>query len=71
MYGILIVDVLFQGTASVVLAGVVAALKLIGGTLPEHRFLFLGAGEVRPFSVFPLFSDLLFMLHAVEVERSN
>ncbi|XP_027915635.1 NADP-dependent malic enzyme-like [Vigna unguiculata] len=34
-----------QGTASVVLAGVVAALKLIGGTLPEHRFLFLGAGE--------------------------
>lgn len=34
-----------QGTASVVLAGVVAALKLIGGTLAEHRFLFLGAGE--------------------------
>lgn len=34
-----------QGTASVVLAGVVAALKLIGGTLGEHRFLFLGAGE--------------------------
>ncbi|RZB95063.1 NADP-dependent malic enzyme [Glycine soja] len=34
-----------QGTASVVLAGVVAALKLIGGTLPEHTFLFLGAGE--------------------------
>lgn len=38
--------ILFQGTASVVLAGVVAALKLIGGTLAEHRFLFLGAGEV-------------------------
>ncbi|OIV89189.1 hypothetical protein TanjilG_32733 [Lupinus angustifolius] len=34
-----------QGTASVVLAGVVAALKLIGGTLPAHTFLFLGAGE--------------------------
>ncbi|KAF3442979.1 hypothetical protein FNV43_RR16897 [Rhamnella rubrinervis] len=34
-----------QGTASVVLAGVVAALKLVGGTLAEHRFLFLGAGE--------------------------
>ncbi|XP_048423239.1 NADP-dependent malic enzyme-like [Pyrus x bretschneideri] len=31
--------------ASVVLAGVVAALKLIGGSLSEHRFLFLGAGE--------------------------
>ncbi|KAF6164144.1 hypothetical protein GIB67_010114 [Kingdonia uniflora] len=34
-----------QGTASVVLAGLVAALKLIGGTLAEHTFLFLGAGE--------------------------
>ncbi|XP_057976495.1 NADP-dependent malic enzyme isoform X2 [Malania oleifera] len=34
-----------QGTASVVLAGIVAALKLVGGTLDEHRFLFLGAGE--------------------------
>lgn len=34
-----------QGTASVVLAGIVAALKLIGGTLADHRFLFLGAGE--------------------------
>ncbi|GMH13698.1 hypothetical protein Nepgr_015539 [Nepenthes gracilis] len=34
-----------QGTAVVVLAGVVAALKLIGGTLAEHTFLFLGAGE--------------------------
>lgn len=34
-----------QGTASVVLAGVVAALKLIGGKLADHTFLFLGAGE--------------------------
>ncbi|XP_027339953.1 NADP-dependent malic enzyme-like isoform X3 [Abrus precatorius] len=34
-----------QGTASVVLAGVVAALKLIGVTLADHTFLFLGAGE--------------------------
>ncbi|KAA3457830.1 NADP-dependent malic enzyme [Gossypium australe] len=34
-----------QGTASVVLSGVVAALKLIGGTLADHKFLFLGAGE--------------------------
>ncbi|KAL6221079.1 hypothetical protein ACLB2K_008831 [Fragaria x ananassa] len=34
-----------QGTAAVVLAGVVAALKLISGTLSEHKFLFLGAGE--------------------------
>ncbi|KAL5179869.1 NADP-dependent malic enzyme, chloroplastic [Glycine soja] len=38
-----------HGTASVVVAGVVAALKLIGGTLPEHTFLFLGAGEVLEF----------------------
>ncbi|GFZ04197.1 NADP-malic enzyme 4 [Actinidia rufa] len=34
-----------QGTASVVLAGLMAALKLVGGTLAEHKFLFLGAGE--------------------------
>ncbi|KAH9613857.1 hypothetical protein KSS87_022939, partial [Heliosperma pusillum] len=34
-----------QGTASVVLAGVVAALKLVGGNLAEQKFLFLGAGE--------------------------
>ncbi|KAG6665214.1 hypothetical protein I3843_02G123900 [Carya illinoinensis] len=34
-----------QGTASVVLAGLVAALNLVGGTLADHRFLFLGAGE--------------------------
>ncbi|CAL9771172.1 unnamed protein product [Musa acuminata subsp. burmannicoides] len=34
-----------QGTASVVLAGLVAALKLVGGTLADHTYLFLGAGE--------------------------
>ncbi|RWR97985.1 NADP-dependent malic enzyme isoform X2 [Cinnamomum micranthum f. kanehirae] len=34
-----------QGTASVVLAGLAAALNLVGGTLAEHTFLFLGAGE--------------------------
>lgn len=34
-----------QGTASVVLAGLIASLKLLGGTLADHRFLFLGAGE--------------------------
>lgn len=44
-----VVSTLFQGTASVVLAGLVAALKLVGGNLADHRFLFLGAGEVCRF----------------------
>lgn len=32
-----------------VLAGLVAALKLVGGTLSDHTFLFLGSGEVSLF----------------------
>lgn len=34
-----------QGTAAVVLAGLVASLNVTGGTLADHTFLFLGAGE--------------------------
>ncbi|KAL2238148.1 UNVERIFIED_CONTAM: NADP-dependent malic enzyme [Sesamum indicum] len=34
-----------QGTTSVVLAGLVASLKLLGGTLADYRFLFFGVGE--------------------------
>ncbi|KAL3356456.1 hypothetical protein AABB24_017232 [Solanum stoloniferum] len=35
-----------RGTAVVVLAGLVASLKLLGWSLVEHTFLFFGAGEI-------------------------
>ncbi|KAL8089250.1 hypothetical protein AgCh_038877 [Apium graveolens] len=46
-----------QGTSSVVLAGHIVSLKLVGGTLANHTFLFLGAGEGTP--VADVASDVL------------
>jgi len=45
----------------VVLAGVVAALKLVGGSLAEQTFLFLGAGEVttKPLSCYAMASGFI------------
>ncbi|XP_020971302.1 uncharacterized protein LOC107626916 isoform X1 [Arachis ipaensis] len=37
----------WEGTALVVLVGLVAILKLVKGNLADHKFLFLGAGEVK------------------------
>ena len=34
-----------QGTAAAMLAGIIAALPLIGGTLASQTYLFAGAGE--------------------------
>ncbi|MCX7713825.1 MAG: NAD-dependent malic enzyme [Chthoniobacterales bacterium] len=34
-----------QGTAAVTLAGLYAALRITGGSLKDHKFLFLGAGS--------------------------
>ena len=36
-----------QGTASVAVGGLLAAMRKLKTKLSEHRFLFLGAGEVR------------------------
>uniref|UniRef100_A0A671PP93 Malic enzyme n=1 Tax=Sinocyclocheilus anshuiensis TaxID=1608454 RepID=A0A671PP93_9TELE len=38
-----------QGTASVVLAGLLAAQRVVGKPITEHKVLFLGAGEGRAY----------------------
>ena len=46
LYSSFYLRVFAQGTAVVVLGGLLGALKITGGTLADHTFLFLGAGEV-------------------------
>lgn len=39
--------IFLPGTAAVALAGLLAAQKVTGKSISEHKILFLGAGEVR------------------------
>ncbi|XP_075097414.1 NADP-dependent malic enzyme, chloroplastic isoform X3 [Nicotiana tabacum] len=58
-----------QGTASVVLAGLMASLQLVGGTLAEHTFLFLGAGEVQLLLI--LFTLLFLVQTGIPLEETR
>lgn len=58
-----------QGTACVVLGGLLSALKLIGGTLSDHTFLFLGVGEVNMKYIFKTTISYIYYLNIFVIWR--
>lgn len=56
------ISIFLTGTASVALAGLLAAEKVIGKPISEHKVLFLGAGEVCFWKCLNLKSELTFRI---------